>query len=126
MKELEGLPKSYIKWFHKRPKIIQEAIIKRRPDKLYKIKKTGEQCYIISYSEPISAKCDNDESIKEVTLRVKKTGAAILPDSGLFVDAEIRKLYNPFAEFGVFGLKLDDLEEWKDPQNSFQENKSAK
>lgn len=113
--ELEGLPERFIEWFNERPKIIQEAIIKMRPDKIYKIKSTGEQCYIVAYSEPDTVKnCGNKENIKEVTVRVEKTGAAILPDSGLYIDAETRKMYNPFADSGVFGLKLNDLEEWND------------
>lgn len=111
MKELEGLPKSFIKWFKKRPKVIQEAIIKRPPNKLYKIKSTREQCYILGYSEPDSVRCcGNKENIAEVTMRVQKTGIKEYKD----VAEEMLHQINGFKDCEVFGLKLDDLEEWKD------------
>lgn len=102
MKGLEGLPEDFIEWVHERPKIIQEAIIKMRPDKLYKIKSTKEQCYIVSYSEP-------DTVDDEITVTVQKTGEKDCKNDAERMIHEI----NGFADFQVFGLKLDDLEEWK-------------
>lgn len=83
-------------WFHTRPKVIQDAIIKLPPTRYYSL--NGRQCFIIAYSEPESRK-------KEVTVRVQKTGVG-----------------GPMAEMGlgsldqnqVFGIKLSDLSIWRD------------
>lgn len=82
-------------WFKKRPKIIQEAILKRPPDKTYQFITSKKQCYIISYQEPSSPG-------NAVTLVVQKTGTG-----------------GPLAAMGlsaidqnqVFGVQLDDIEE---------------
>lgn len=61
IKELEGLSKSFIKWFNKRPKVIQDAIVKMRPDKLYKIKFTGQYEPIFPYFKELAEVDNNDK-----------------------------------------------------------------
>jgi len=79
--------KSWDKWVKSRPKNIQILCKKLPPDRLYKIKSTGQRVTILSYSE------DN-------TVKVDITGE-----------------YNllPFNR-EVFGIQPDDLEECDCPE----------
>ena len=84
-------------WYKSRPEVIKEAIKKCPPTQYYKIKNTGHQCFLYSYSEPESNK------LEDVTITVIKTGrGGTLDKMGLSV----------LNQNGVFGLKLDDIEIW--------------
>lgn len=86
-------------WYQTRPEVIQKAIIAYPPIQLYKLKSSGKQCLIVAFDEPESG------LLEDVTCMVQKTGVG-----------------GPMAEMGlgvldrnkVFGLKLEDLEVWKD------------
>lgn len=84
-------------WFKTRPQIIKDAIVKLPPTKLYRLKETGKQCKLYSYTEP------NDDN-EEVTVTVILTGVGGPLDGTGFekLDEGLR----------VFGYKLDDLEPW--------------
>lgn len=84
-------------WYKTRPKVIQDAIDKLPPIKLYRIKDIGKQCQVYSYSEP------NDKN-KEVTVTVILTGKG-----GPLDGTGLEKLDEGMK---VFGYKLDNLEPW--------------
>jgi hypothetical protein len=86
-----------LEWYKSRPSIIRKAIDKLPPICLYKIKSSGKQCELISYEEPDSG------LFEDVTVTVEKTGIG-----GPMAAMGMGELdYNQ-----VFGLKLDDLEQW--------------
>lgn len=85
-------------WYKERPKVIQEAICKKPPIRMYKFKDSGKQCYIHSYEEP------NSDKLEDVTCTVQKTGkGGPLAEMGL----------GSLDTNGVFGVPLDDLEPWE-------------
>ena len=86
-------------WYKERPKIIQEAIGVLLPTKLYKFKDSGKQCELISFEEPESGK------IEDVTCTVQKTGVGGLMEEMGFGSLDTNQ---------VFGVKINDLEEWED------------
>lgn len=91
------LDDEYLDWYNERPEIIKRALNIIPPDKLYKIKATGSQCYIYSIEEPKS------DLFEDITVTVYKTGiGGALDNIGLgHLDTN-----------GVFGLKIEDLEPW--------------
>jgi hypothetical protein len=86
-------------WYNERPEIIQQAICKLPPTRLYKFKDSGKQCQICSFEEPESGK------LEDVTCSVRKTGiGGAMADMGL----------DSLNTNNVFDVKLDDLEPWVD------------
>jgi len=86
-------------WYLSRPPVIQQAIDILPPGQLYQFKDSGKQCTIYSYDEPESG------LIEDVTVTVNKTGiGGALASMGL----------GALDTNSVFGVKLSDLEPWKD------------
>lgn len=84
-------------WYNERPKIIQEAILKLPPNKFYKFKDSGKQCYIVSYEEP-----ENENN--PVTVTVQKTGVGgVMAEIGL----------GSLDQNRVFGVSLENLEPYE-------------
>lgn len=85
-------------WYKSRPEVIRQAIDKMGdPNKMLRMKSTGKQCWIYSFEEPESG------LLEDVTVTVKKTGVGgSLAMMGL----------GALDTNGVFGVKLDDLEQW--------------
>lgn len=77
----------YNKWLKSRPRTIQKLCQKCPPDRLYRIRDTGERCYIVAYSE-------------DRTIRVAITG----------------KYNYTMIDKTVFGLLPEDLEECDGPE----------
>lgn len=94
-------------WFKERPEIIQQAILRLPPTRLYRIKATGSQCQLYSYEEPESGMAE------DVTVTIVKTGVGGALDE---IFPELSKGQQ------VFGYSIDDLEPWDDevptPANS--------
>jgi len=85
-------------WYKERPDVIKEAINLLDPTILYKFKDSGKQCHIQSYHEPDSGK------VEDVTVTVMKTGVGgVMAEMGL----------GAIDQYGVFGVKMDDLEPWE-------------
>jgi hypothetical protein len=86
-------------WYKERPVIIQKAIDILPPMESYKFKDSGKHCRIISYEEPESGK------FEDVTCTVQKTGVGgAMGAMGLGV----------LDTNQVFGVKINDLEEWEE------------
>ncbi len=87
----------YLDWYNSRPEIIKKALNIVPPDKFYKLKSTGVQCYIYSIDEPVTG------LFEDVTITVNKTGVGSKP-------------HHPewFNKAQVFGIKIEDLEPWID------------
>lgn len=88
-------------WYKSRPKLIQDAIDKLPPIKLYKFKNSGKQCLVIAFEEPESG------NLEDVTVTVEKTGiGGIMHEVGL----------GGLDRNSVFGVKLEDLEPWENQE----------
>jgi hypothetical protein len=86
-------------WYKERPEVIQQAICVLPPGEMYMFKNSKKQCYIHSYDEPESG------LLADVTVTVLKTGiGGKLAQMGLGI----------LDKNGVFGVKLDDLEIYKE------------
>lgn len=91
-------------WYKERPELIKEAIELLPPTTLYKLKSSGKQCRIICYDEPKSG------LIEDVTVIVEKSGiGGALSEMGLGV-------VDKGGE--VSGIKLNELEEWLNEEES--------
>jgi len=83
MATIEGFDvAAFAKWLKRRPKVIREMARQWPPDRLYRMKSTGQRCTLVSYSE-------------DRTVRVSITGA----HNATMFDRQ------------VFGVGVDDLEE---------------
>lgn len=97
MEEIKATP-----WYQERPEIIRQAIEKLPPNKLYKFKGSGKQCYLVSYEEP-----EEKDEVKEVTVTVQKTGKG----------GAAEKMGMPELDTNiVFGVRPDDLELWPEDE----------
>jgi hypothetical protein len=85
-------------WYLERPQVIKEAVDKVPPNKLYRMKETGKQCYILSYEE------SDGDRLEDVTCTVQKTGIGGLMESLGLGDLDTNQ---------VFGVFLNSLEPWE-------------
>lgn len=90
-------------WYKTRPEIIKKTIELLPPDRFYKFKDSGKQCFIISIEEPESGK------FEDITLTVQKTGVGGKM-GGLMAHIGLRLL----DQNRVFGVKIEDIEPWID------------
>lgn len=83
-----------LQWINSRPAAVRDVALRLPPTQWYRLRQTGQRCWIQSYSEPVGG--------GPVTLRVYAERADF-PDG----------LREAMAH-GVFGIDPDDLEPWLD------------